>query len=312
MIKWKCKYCAIYIDLLNKNSKSSHLSKCNNWIEWKEINLTKDFLYNKYIIENKSLPEIAKELNLDNHYIISKYLKKFNIPLRTISKAYSLSNKKREASCINKYGAKHIFCKESKVKLDIKNKLINNHGVENVFQLNYVKEKIKKTNLSKYGVENPGSNIDVRKKMNDTIKEKYGVDSPLLLVNRNTGKIFSKIHKKVYDFLIKSGFSAKNEKYLRLNNNDYFFDIYFEEHPFKFIEINGDYYHAFPGKYKENDYIKVCKKYAKDIWNKDLRKLNDAINNNYNVLVLWEHEINKNFNEVERKIFWFLNENNKN
>lgn len=55
-------------------------------------------------------------------------------------------------------------------------KINNNkkYGVDNVFQLDSVKQKIKETNLDKYGHENPNNNSDIRKKIENTNLKRYG------------------------------------------------------------------------------------------------------------------------------------------
>lgn len=85
------------------------------------------------------------------------------------------------------------------------------YGVENPFQLDYVKEKIKQTNLERYGVVNPGQ-IKVNKKNKEekrikTNLEKYGVRNPLELK-----EIQEKIEKTNLE---KYGFkrAIQNEKY---------------------------------------------------------------------------------------------------
>lgn len=52
----------------------------------KKLNITKDFLYKEYIINKKSSRQIGKELEC-SHRTILNYLKKYNIPIRTISEA---------------------------------------------------------------------------------------------------------------------------------------------------------------------------------------------------------------------------------
>lgn len=52
------------------------------------------------------------------------------------------------------------------------------YGVENVFQLNSVKEKIKSTCLTKYGVENGGGSVKSLEKIKATCFNKYGVENP--------------------------------------------------------------------------------------------------------------------------------------
>jgi hypothetical protein len=49
------------------------------------------------------------------------------------------------------------------------------YGVDNVFQLNEIKDKIKETNLELYGVENPQQNLDIKIKSGNTNLKKYGV-----------------------------------------------------------------------------------------------------------------------------------------
>ncbi len=49
-------------------------------------------------------------------------------------------------------------------------------GVDNVFQLDDVKNKIKQTILKEYGVENPAQNEEVKQKMRDTNMLKFGTE----------------------------------------------------------------------------------------------------------------------------------------
>lgn len=64
----------------------------------------------------------------------------------------------------------------------------------------------------------------------------------------------------------------------------------------KIIEVQGDYWHANPNKYKTNDLI-VNKKLgtvsAKEIWDKDLEKKNRAEKLGYSILYIWESDIKK-------------------
>lgn len=57
------------------------------------------------------------------------------------------------------------LCRNCKLK---KNNL-EKWGVDNVFQLESIKEKIKKTNLEKWGVENPSQNENINKKIKNSI-----------------------------------------------------------------------------------------------------------------------------------------------
>lgn len=70
----------------------------------------------------------------------------------------------------NKY-----FCSKCRVE-SIKTGVKNKYGVENVFQLNSVKNKIKSTCIKKYGVEHHLQNKDILEKQKITNKQLYGVN----------------------------------------------------------------------------------------------------------------------------------------
>lgn len=57
----------------------------------------------------------------------------------------------------------------------------------------------------------------------------------------------------------------------------------------KIIEFNGDYWHANPIKYNENDYVNAVR--VGDIWKEYEKKVNIAKEYGYEVLVIWENEI---------------------
>ena len=70
------------------------------------------------------------------------------------------------------------------------------------------------------------------------------------------------------------------------------------------IEVNGDYWHANPKFYSNNDVFFFRNgKTSEEIWNKDLKKLELAIRSGYNVLTLWESDLNSmDDNEIKTTI----------
>lgn len=79
---------------------------------------------------------------------------------------------------IAKYGA---FCKDcTKINRNItyKKTCIKKYGVENMFQLDNIKEKIIQTNLTKYGVINPTYSNEIKEKTKQKNVKKYGVEFP--------------------------------------------------------------------------------------------------------------------------------------
>lgn len=58
----------------------------------------------------------------------------------------------------------------------IKNSMVKKYGVENVSQLESIKEKKRQTSLKNWGTENVAQHPEVRRRMAATCMEKYGVD----------------------------------------------------------------------------------------------------------------------------------------
>jgi DNA mismatch endonuclease (patch repair protein) len=76
-------------------------------------------------------------------------------------------------------------------------------------------------------------------------------------------------------------------------------DIFIE--PNICIFVDGDYYHAYPGKYKaETIFFKT--KTAQQIWDKDKRVTDYLVNKGYVVLRFWEHDIHNNLEKCTNTI----------
>ena len=72
--------------------------------------------------------------------------------------------------------------------------------------------------------------------------------------------------------------------------------------------LNGDDYHGNPKKYKSDDFPNPFRKdlTAKDIWEKDNKKILIAKNNGFKILVVWDSEYKKNKEEIINKCKEFL------
>ena len=100
--------------------------------------------------------------------------------------------KRKENAMLKKYGVSNpSYSSEIKEKISTKNKANagsrmivlkqNNqikYGVDNVFQLNEIKEKSKETFRAKYGVENPSQSEIIKKQKENTCLKNYGVRNP--------------------------------------------------------------------------------------------------------------------------------------
>ncbi len=126
--------------------------------------------------------------------LISKEVTIFNKQIKIENLSLN-SHKYVDVKCDNcgkekkvKYQSYNIMTKNDTMNYYCNNKECTNkkrqlvlqkkYGVDNVFQLEKIKEKIKETNLELYGVENPQQNKDIKKKTEDTNLEKYGVKNP--------------------------------------------------------------------------------------------------------------------------------------
>ena len=72
---------------------------------------------------------------------------------------------------------KHIrYYKEHNIKQKLKDAVKRKYGVDNVFQLESVKDKSAKSCLERYGVDNAAKSEMIKEKMKNTCIKKYGVD----------------------------------------------------------------------------------------------------------------------------------------
>jgi G:T-mismatch repair DNA endonuclease (very short patch repair protein) len=161
------------------------------------------------------------------------------------------------------------------------------------------KDKTATTNIERYGAPNVYcKESSSRKKWEQRLWDEEGIinvfQRPSVVLR------FSKPHRKVVDFLITNGikvdieFAIKYKDGQLTNSGHKFYDISINGTKL-LIEVNGDYWHASPLKYKESDVFfnkwTASTLTAKEIWNRDAEKIKIAIDAGFKVLVLWEHEI---------------------
>jgi hypothetical protein len=112
---------------------------------------------------------------------------------------------------------------------------------------------------------------------------------------------FTVPHKIICEFLDQQNILYSTEKYI----SPYWADIFVE--PNKIIEVYGDYWHGNPKIYKMGDTINFPRGgiVVDTIWQKDRKRI-DFLSNKNNILILWEDEINHNFELTKNKILNFL------
>jgi hypothetical protein len=176
---------------------------------------------------------------------------------------------------------------------------------------NRIRKQSKQTNIQLYGVEFYMNRESTEK----TCLEKYGGISPLSskiihekgmkkkLENKSYACFYSKISQelfwKIYELLPNelkqyTYFAELNNEFGKFDNEYkkyYFYDFIISNKKIC-IEFNGDYFHANPKLYKENDKPNPHNKNltSKDIWDKDKIK-NDFIKNcGYALFIVWESD----------------------
>ena len=95
------------------------------------------------------------------------------------------------------------------------------------------------------------------------------------------------------------------------SNKRYFYDFFLPDLNL-IIEINGEYWHADPEKYKGEDVFKrgnLITITAQEIWDRDFEKERVA-RKKYNYVVFWERELkDKNLNKLKEYIFLKIKNN---
>ena len=221
---------------------------------------------------------------------------------------------------IKKYGVDNP-AKNKEVKEKIKQTNLGRYGVENVYQSKDIQDKIKKTNLERYGVDNPLKKKEFIDKMQNTNLKRYGAktygetqaykdfyaehkDEFQEKINstkrRNRSFNISTKEGKLYN-IIKNNFPDVKRQYSS-NFYKYLCDFYIPSLDL-YIEYQGTWTHG-PFPYNENEdrclirLEKILKmadssKYYKNalyVWTKaDVRKRNDAIENNLNYFEIYPY-----------------------
>jgi G:T-mismatch repair DNA endonuclease (very short patch repair protein) len=275
-----------------KGQLKGHRAKCvihlNEIKKYKET-ITFNLLYELYVKNGMSALQISKKLNYPciGPGQIIQIIKDVGITPRTHKQAANEKSARDlyKSTCLSKYGDINVLGKKSKL-YEVKNKTVcDKYGVGNVFQSDQIKKKIK-----------------------NTLIERYGVDNPIKIPGRqfNNGRK-SKIHIKVEQLLDELGIKYESENTKNLFEKDGYSprpDIIIHD-LHTVIEINGDYWHGNPLKYKENDIIYKWggPVFVKDVWIHDKKRLSQIESFGYRVIVLWEDYINK---ELDKNKLWNL------
>jgi len=198
------------------------------------------------------------------------------------------------------YGKRHT--KESIDKMKIKTSIVSKEkwqepeyrkkvikGISKPRRKGFKKEQSER--IKQWYKDNPEQKEIRKKKM----KESW---TKGLIVKNGYSCNSSKLEKELFNEIKKIAPSAKRKQTIRDMNNRWIFpDILIEDWG-TIIEFYGNYWHANPKFYKENDMILNYK--AKDIWKKDKERINRLRNipdgrfpKEYNVIIVWQDDYQK-------------------
>jgi G:T-mismatch repair DNA endonuclease (very short patch repair protein) len=332
-----------------QNIKHGHYGNCKKYKDFKNKILNYDFLYTMYAVNNYTANGLAQlitekyNFKCSAHTIISR-CKELGMTTKTINESCknSKTREKYKNTMLQNHGVEHNFCKNSSSRKEWEQRLLQEEGIINVFQREDVKHKSVKSCLERYNVEHASQADSVKEKSKQTCRdryeydhhmknpefkqnfienmcEKYNINNIIELTEKNpiNGLCYTSIHKKVVDFLLQNNIPIVIEYVLpiknRIKNKHYYrYDIYLLNTN-KLIEVNGNYWHANPKIYLETDLISYghhWTKTAAEIHLKDKQKNDFATQNGFEIMVLWEDEINKNFEQIKKRVLQYATTKN--
>ncbi len=179
------------------------------------------------------------------------------------------------------------------------------HSDETKKQMKLSAAKRDKTTIFKLPTPDPLKISEIQKKhwAKFSYEERILKLSKWIEAGRKNGQKYSKtkIENKVFEFL-----ESLNLQFIKRNITIKRFNVDFFINKTYIIECHGDYWHCNPEIYKNDFYNKSLRCTSKEKWVKDEHRLN-LLKKDFKVLVIWEAEIHKDFENVKLKIQNFLN-----
>lgn len=309
--------CSICEREISTNTIIFHLNKKHliNNIDAKKIKLNliahidlRLEIVNDYLIEELCVKDISEKRNI-TYFEIVYILNEQGVVMRNHREAHNAKGyfKNHKKVFLEKYGVTNPS-KLDFVKIKKVNTMIENYGRTNNFQNNEIQKdaqskidyvQVWNTNKNilsnKYGVENFSQIEGVQEKISKTKKEKISKLTP-----NEKRKLTENMRSKLHGWTSNLEIRVKeilNELHIPYEHNKYIlgfnYDIIFKNKVI--LEIQGDFWHANPKKYLEEDILNFPKKKkkAKDIWEYDLLKKKTVEEEGYKVIYLWEFDLNK-------------------
>lgn len=186
------------------------------------------------------------------------------------------------------------------------------YGIEDGTRIYKEIGKCKARNLQQFVIENGEDigNIKYQQYINKIRKH-------LLSLNKKYSKVSQQLFLYIYQKLpeLNSQFFFpqhpinSKEWIVSVSSFFYFLDFY-DKKTKKVIEFYGNFWHADPKKYLEQDlvYIPNNSKFAKEIWKKDQERINNILSSKQisDVLIIWQSQYNEDKNNTVKKCIQFL------
>lgn len=252
--------------------------------------LTYETVYDLYVNKEYTLPMFLKEFSI-NYKAMLFIINSYGIKTRSIKESTNLESvhDKFKKTCLERYGVDNPTRKGTPAYIKREQTILEKYGVDNVFKLKEMQDYIRSDDfcLEKYGMpylEHITKHCIANwNNKSDEQKEQW----------------FNSIHKTKSETNIEKRFREMLEHYnleydTQYYIDDKFFDFYTEG---VLVEVNGDYFHANPLQYLPDQTLNFVGNMfpipARVIWQRDELKRMIANSNNYDVIYIWENEIDK-------------------
>jgi G:T-mismatch repair DNA endonuclease (very short patch repair protein) len=268
-----------------------------------------------YVEQGWSLPDFQRELGFP--FSTTQWLcEHFAIPRRSIKQAVGGARRKAKQTNLERYGVENPSQAE-----EIKEKkaatFLRNYGASNIFATAEFKEKHAETMLARYGKGSLSNRFGGLNRWWDDQTEEYRSATGARL-GHATKQLWSRLSECEKQEIVRKRLAAlrangKPRAHYASKLEDSFGELleaasivhsrqyWFKQRSFDFridgtnilIEVQGDYWHANPEFYAEEDIIPSMSLTAREVWDRDDAKRKLAEEAGFQVHHVWETEIKK-------------------
>lgn len=329
-----CQFCQKDLSTLNKKAHQTNCRALRIASNEHELTITKEHIYNLYIVDKLSELQIAKSLKIRKRSV-KKLIEKFGIAQRTRKEINKIRNNeisltklsytktqkeaihnKRTATVFAKYNVLNV--RKSEI---IKKKIIQIKSTKDKNGMSTIEkatQKTKETIRRKYGVDNVFQLESTKEKAKKTMLLKYGVPHAYHLTSigfsKSSQELFWIIYNKLPEEIKKHCYFKELNKEFGKRDDQidkyYFYDFVISSKRIC-IEFNGEKYHPNKKKLNKQEWKQwrslFTNEDAKTIYTKDKRKLKLMTDIGYQVIVVWYKDYITNKEEIARGLIDIIN-----